>query len=231
MLIAVFVSFSPTFYLRAFVAEAARFPIAGLYLYVHGLIMTAWYVLFFVQGTLTVSSRIRAHRRLGRVGALLAVAVVLSGAYVSLKMPSHFVALGLPPEVQMGVGLGITIGNLVTLTAFVAVIGAALLLRRQAPWHGRLMFWSFALTLGPVLGNPTNRLGARLIEPLVPQWLPNSYLILLVCFVALSLYDLTRTRRIHLATIVGAVVFVVTIQAHRAIMQTEAARAFVEWLL
>jgi hypothetical protein len=231
MLLAVFVSFSPTFYLRTLVSETARFPIAGPYLYVHGVIMTAWYVLFVVQGTLAASGRVGIHRRLGRVGAFLAVAVVLSGAEVSLKMPSHFVAIGAPPETQMGVGLGITIANLLTLVAFVAVIGAALSLRRQPPWHGRLMFWSFALTLGPVLGNPTNRLGARLVEPLVPHWLANSYVILLVCLVALGLYDLTRTRRLHPATLVGAVAFVITIETHRAVIQTETARAFVRSLL
>jgi hypothetical protein len=51
--------------------------------------MTAWYLLFFVQTMLGRLERPSQHRRLGIIGALLAIGVVGLGVYVTLNMVSR----------------------------------------------------------------------------------------------------------------------------------------------
>ena len=70
----VFLGFAPTFYLRPLFAP--HFPLrpVPLYRYVHGTVMTLWYVLFLIQASLVARGRTHLHRRIGVVAALTAVA-------------------------------------------------------------------------------------------------------------------------------------------------------------
>jgi hypothetical protein len=54
-------------------------------LHVHGVIMSLWCLLLFVQAYLVATHRIRVHRRLGILGAVLAFAVVAMGAYATVE--------------------------------------------------------------------------------------------------------------------------------------------------
>ena len=64
LLALVLVGFAPTFYLRAYrgtsqlPALVQRLP---LHLYVHGVVLTLWFVLFLVQTALVASHRINQH--------------------------------------------------------------------------------------------------------------------------------------------------------------------------
>jgi hypothetical protein len=226
----VFAGFSRTFYLRLLVPEGGRLPLSP-YLYVHGAVMTAWYALFATQAFLVASGRVSLHRRIGVAGAVLAAAVVATGAYASLRMPGHFAALGAPPEVVYGLGGGIMIGNLLRLVLFAGLFIAAVWLRRRSQWHGRLMFWSFLLTLDPAFGGggtrPLGPLIGALAGPALTHFLP-----LIVGFVALAAHDWLAARRVHAATWVGGVAYAVyTSPLPFMIVGTPAARAFIESLM
>src|SRR5277367_1561087 len=67
-----FAGFARSYYLRAWLGKRALAPILQL----HGLIMTAWIVLFTVQIVFIAKHRIQLHRKLGVLGALLAALVV-----------------------------------------------------------------------------------------------------------------------------------------------------------
>src|SRR3546814_66581 len=64
----VFAGFARTYYLRS----AFDGPPLTLLLYVHGAVMTSWFVLFIVQARLVAHGHAGVHRRLGAFGALLA---------------------------------------------------------------------------------------------------------------------------------------------------------------
>ena len=66
----VLIGFSPTFYLRAFFDV----PAIPLYVYAHGVAMTAWFIWFCVQTTAAYSGRVALHRRLGAIGGFLVAA-------------------------------------------------------------------------------------------------------------------------------------------------------------
>lgn len=50
--------------------------------HLHGALFTSWFVLFAVQTVLVQRRDIRLHQRLGRMGALLAILMVLSGSVI-----------------------------------------------------------------------------------------------------------------------------------------------------
>lgn len=88
LLAVVVVGFAPTFFLRGYFGTARlppglrTFPV---YLWVHGVVLTSWFLLFFAQTVLVASHRTGLHRRLGVFGAVLAMAVVLVSANVLIR--------------------------------------------------------------------------------------------------------------------------------------------------
>ena len=71
----VFVGFAPTYYLRG-LSEAR--PLSPL-VHLHGIVSTAWILLFLTQTSLVAARRTDLHRRLGIAGVVLAVSVLVIG--------------------------------------------------------------------------------------------------------------------------------------------------------
>src|SRR4029453_3111358 len=80
----VFVGFSPTYYLKGLYGTRALSP----FLHFHGMLFTSWILLFVTQTALVAAKRTDLHRRLGIVGALLAVAMLVVGAAVTDATPA-----------------------------------------------------------------------------------------------------------------------------------------------
>src|SRR5271154_4512454 len=73
--------FARSYYLKSLFGR----PPLPLLLHVHGVIMSSWCALFFVQAYLVATHRIRVHRRLGILGAGLAFLVVAIGTYATVE--------------------------------------------------------------------------------------------------------------------------------------------------
>src|SRR4029077_3329174 len=72
---AVFLGFARTFYLRGYLPlPLGAGPLSPL-LVVHGVLNTSWFALFTVQTLLVARGRTDIHRRLGVLGAVLAITV------------------------------------------------------------------------------------------------------------------------------------------------------------
>jgi hypothetical protein len=77
-----------TFFLRGYFGTARLPPglrTLPVYLWVHGVVLTSWFLLFLAQAVLVASHRTGFHRRLGVFGAVLAMAVVLVSANVLIR--------------------------------------------------------------------------------------------------------------------------------------------------
>lgn len=127
-----FIGFAQTYYLKVLFGT----PPLRLLLHIHGLVMTTWFVLFFVQVRLIAVHRTDLHRRLGVAGAVVAgLALVVGAAVVLSQGHLHLIeneASLEPPLVLLPVSLG-------TLLLFGIFVTAAILLRRRADYHKRLM--------------------------------------------------------------------------------------------
>lgn len=77
----VFAGFARTYYLRMLFGK----PALPWLLHVHGALMTAWFVLFFVQTSLISAHRVDLHKRLGIFGGVLASTMVAVGIVVATR--------------------------------------------------------------------------------------------------------------------------------------------------
>jgi hypothetical protein len=189
MALIVFVGFAQTYYLKVLF----RTPPLRLLLHIHGLVMTAWLVLFFVQVRLIAAHRADLHRRLGVVGAVLAGMVLMVGVPVALSQGHlHLIANDSPLEPPL-VFLPVPLGTLLLFGTFVT---AAIFLRRRADYHKRVMALSCLSILLPGL----DRLPLQFIE--------NADRLTLfglndVCIVICVAYDASKNRRVHRAWVWG----------------------------
>lgn len=190
----VFLGFLPSFYFR-FHFRTAALP---LHLLIHGVVMTAWTLLFVAQTVLVARRKSGLHRKLGWAAAVLAAVVFVVGVYATLAMPAYYAERGivLPFPIEI-----LVVGNLFGFVLFGGYVGTAILLRRDTGAHKRLMYWANIVTMGPAL-TPIRSFG-EIIAPYFPTTFPPEIALGWVAWAALMTHDWLATRGFHPATIVG----------------------------
>ena len=189
----VLVGFAQTYYLKVLF----RTPPLPLLLHVHGIVMTAWIVLFAVQVRLIAAHRADLHRQLGVVGAVVAGMVLAMGVPVALSQGRlHLIKNDTPIEPAL-VFLPIPLGILLLFATFVT---AAILLRRRAAYHKRFMALSCLSIVLPGL----DRLPLQFIEN-ADRWV--LYGLNDACIALCFAYDALRHRRVHPAWVWGSATF------------------------
>ena len=215
MAITVFVGFAPSYYLRAFgdrpmVTRFGGLPFTPLF-HLHGVLFTAFVVLFIVQTTLVASHRVAVHRRLGIAGGLLAVVMTLVGTATGITA----VARGsVPPELKPV----ILAGSLFEMLLFAIFVGAALWLRANKAAHKRLMLLAYISIISAAV--------VRL--PGVQSDLFGDDVALLFLLAGI-VYDLVTQRRVHPAYVVGGALLVASVPLQQMVSRTETWRAFASW--
>jgi hypothetical protein len=220
LLAAVLVGFARTLYLRPFLG----LPVMPAYLYVHGVVLTAWFLLLPMQVLSVRRDRTPLHRRVGPFGAVLAVAV----AAISLLTLARRVAPFMD-EAPFA-----AFGNLMSVMAFLSCVGIALLLRHRPEAHKRLMLLGSIVITGPALDRMARLPAlANLLEPFLPDALSQpgvAFAMLATPSLMLAVvgYDLLTRRRPHPATLGGILaIFGLAPAVSAALMYSGAWSAFV----
>lgn len=176
----VFAGFARSYYLKTIFEPRPFYPL----LHVHGLVMTAWFLLFGIQTWLIERHRVQVHRRLGVLGALLAGAILAVGATV--------VVIGGragdgPPGVPIAL---ISLVSLMNFLAFGLLVGAAIMFRAQGGTHKRLMLVATANLLSAAI----QRIPLEIIRTggLIAVY-GSVDLFIIICMA----YDGFRHRRLH----------------------------------
>jgi hypothetical protein len=212
----VLIGFAQTYYLRPILPAPARplRPLSPL-LHVHGVLFTGWMLLLVAQTRLIAARRVDLHRRVGVAGGLLAVAMVVVGVISAL----HAVLRGAsPPGIEPRRFLVVP---LAAITLFALFLAAALLARRDAQTHKRLI----------ILAN------LALLPPALARWLifyfgfgpPLVFAVATLYLVPLVVWDLTRWKRLHPVTLWGGLLLVLSGPGRFALGQTDAWLAFADW--
>jgi hypothetical protein len=210
----VFAGFARTFYLNGFFSQ---FPLTGLLVF-HGLVMTSWFVLFFVQVRLVASHRTDIHRRLGVYGAVLAALVLIVGTTTAIVAArAGHSPPGAPPAL---VFLAIPIGDMVM---FAALVGSALWMRRRPEFHKRLMLLA-------TLGILTAAIARIPIDALQSAGLPAFFGVTDLLILACVTVDTIRHRRLHPAFGWGFGFVVLTEVGRFLLAGTPQWMAFAKWL-
>lgn len=178
-----FAGFARSYYLRAWLGKRALAPV----LHLHGMIMTAWIVLFTVQIVFIAKHRIQLHRKLGVLGALLAALVVGLGAFIVVRD----VGRQSPNATTASFWTLFAAFDGINLILFGGLVFAAVWMRRRSDVHKRLMLLAALSLLPPALG--------RIAIQFVPdEREPITKLALLAgCVVLVVLIDTLRNRRLH----------------------------------
>src|SRR5262249_50012318 len=131
-IVAVFVGFAPTFYLRGyFVLRPDQPPLSPL-LIVHGLVGTSWMALFLAQSLLVLRRRTDLHQRLGIVTAIVAMFLVVVAVTTLIDALRRDVGpFGLDPRIWF---LSVPLMGTIIFGVLVAV---ALVRRRRPETHRR----------------------------------------------------------------------------------------------
>ncbi len=120
-----FIGFSPSFYLRSIPDPLPTHQI------VHGILNSAWVLLFLTQALFISARRLRWHITLGTASILILVLMIPTGYYVVLVKT----AAGLKTPDEAGF-------NLIGLTLVLVFAVAGLLNRKRPYYHKRLMLFA-----------------------------------------------------------------------------------------
>ena len=218
MALTVFAGFAPTYFAPLAsgrpVATFSGGPATGI-VHAHAALFTAWVLLFIVQTSLVASRRVAVHRRLGIAGALVAAAMIVAGARIAVASAARGAA---PPGVDPLAFLAIPLFDMLMFATFVT---AALVMRKNAQAHKRLMLLAYiSIIVAAVARLP----GVLPLGPLVFFGL--AFLFVLVGVV----YDLLSRGRVHAVYLWGGTLLVASGPLRLAISGTGAWRALAELL-
>lgn len=178
-LVIVFAGFAHTYFLK-FLFDTPALP---WLVQLHGAVMTAWFLLFFVQTWLIASHRADLHRRLGKVGAALVAVMVVLGIVVVLiaaAREAHAHTKDAPFFLML------LLLDPFTLLVFAAMVASAIALRyRRGDVHKRLMLLATLSLTSVAIG--------RLPFPTFAFfWLAYG-----LCLFVPAIVDTVRNRRLH----------------------------------
>jgi hypothetical protein len=211
----VLAGFSRTYYLKTLFHTAA---LPSMLVHVHGLLMTAWVVLFIVQVRLVSANRVRLHQRLGYAGVGLALAILATGLPMALRA-GKFGSASTPPAIP---ALSFLVVPLFDLLMFALLFGGAVYYRRRPAAHKGLMLLTAVNLLPPALG----RMPVPALLALGPLWFFGVPTVLGLTYVVL---DARRHHRVNRVALTGLLLLVASYVVRLAIMTTAPWLSFAAW--
>jgi hypothetical protein len=196
----VLAGFARTYYLKPFFHTP---DLPNRIVHLHGIVMTAWVLLFITQVSLVATRRTRVHQRLGIAGGVLAALVFVVGILTALFAAAREHTPGPPALAFLIVPLG-------DMLIFAVLISLALYYRRNLPVHKRLMLLAAINILTPAIA----RIQLRFIidgGPLAFWGLTD------LCLVACVAYDTFKHRRLHPVFLWGSI-FLIAMQPLRLLL-------------
>lgn len=191
----VFAGFARTLYLRYWFDVP---PLSQLMI-LHGIVFTAWMLLFIVQTRLIAANNVRAHMRLGAAGVGLAALVFAVGLATVIVSASATRPRGMGMASYQFVFVPFFI-----IVTFAGLVMAAVLLRRRPQIHKRLMTLAMITVLPPATARLINLFGGL-----------DHFLLLQTSFTAAFvtccvLYDWFKNRLLHPVYLVGGTLLVLS---------------------
>jgi hypothetical protein len=151
----------------------------------HAIMFMGWVAIYLLQNIFVASGRMALHRRLGWVAAGWIIPMIVLGFGVTIAM----VRRGQVPFFFQP--LHFLVFDPLSLVAFAALTGSAILLRNRTEWHRRLHLCGMAMLMGPGFGR-------FLPMPLLQPWAwEATFAATLIFPIAGVVYDRRRTAHVH----------------------------------
>jgi hypothetical protein len=215
-LIVVLVGFARTYFL----AGLFRAPLPNLLVHIHGAAFTLWILLFIAQISLVTARRVDLHRRIGLLGFVLALVMIVLGVVTaSDRLARHVAQPGTETVAEVRAFYTVPLGDMLMFATFLYF---GYRNRLQPAVHKRLM-WLATLSLLDA--------GFDRWTVLAPYPLP---LVNLVCFVPLLLllagYDWWSRGKVQRVTMWSAIFMLVAQQIRHPLGNTAAWQSFAAWV-
>jgi hypothetical protein len=180
----VFWGFAPSYYLKLIFGA----PPLSTRLHIHGAVMSSWLVLFFVQACLISARRTDWHRRLGIIGIVIAIGVVLLGSTTTINAAVREVGRH---SDEANTRVAVLCLELIQMALFAGLVAAAVAMRRRPDFHKRLMLLATACMMPSAFSR----------IPLNLTFMVSNFVSILIlfnlCVIVPALIDTLRNRRLH----------------------------------
>jgi hypothetical protein len=180
ILVIVVSGFAQSYFLPGMVL--AKLPNALVH--IHGAIFVSWIFLLVGQNFLVAAKKIQWHIALGILGVILPPLMAVFGVLTVFDSIRRN-GTGIPPQILI-------VGDFGELALFLGLVTWAMLVRRKAAAHKRLMVLATMAITGPAI----NRWPIRL---------PGTLAVFLILPLFVVAYDACSTRRIQRATAVACI--------------------------
>ncbi len=219
--ISVFLGFARTFYLAPLFPGAQELAPPEPFFFFHGAVFTAWIIVLLIQVWLVRAGDIGMHRKLGVIGAVVAVAVFLTGmigAVVAAQRPGGFIGPPIPPE-------GFFIVPVLDMVFFGLCVFLALRWRSDSQSHKRLMLLAtLSICQAALVRIPFPPLGDA-AGPVIQM------LFSLLFVVAMAAWDKRTLGRVHPVTLWAGIALVLSQPLKIAVASIGAVQALMRPLL
>ena len=215
------IGFAPTLYLRVFF----EVPPIPLYLHVHGVVVTSWFVWLVLQASLVSIRRTDLHRQIGIAGVVLGLAIVIAGPMATLNFVPRLATNDVELEPLIKLFSWVVSLNSTMILGFVIFLSAALYLRHRPDTHKRFMLFASMSLIPPAV--------ARISFWPIFSWAEEPPLVTVGCLLLLIpmiVRDLIAEKRLHKATVIGSFGFALAILVPLVLRNTEFVQAFVRGL-
>ncbi len=202
---AIISGFGPNFYKKMMAGGVEHEP---LVLKIHASVFTAWLFLISLQIGLVKWKKVKMHMKLGLLSVPLGIAVVIAGVVVA----AHASRAAFDKSQDMG-SLQFFFHQLMDMAVFGAFFAAAIVTRKSAAMHKRLMVLGTTFLLGAGF--------ARAIGPLIGAWFESPSAVvqiagyIVVAYGGINLlmamavaYDWITRKRVHPANAWGVPIIV-----------------------
>jgi hypothetical protein len=224
-----FTGFAGTYWLQLPAGTFVGSPLVHL----HGLLFSVWTLFFLWQAASIASRRNASHRAWGLAGIALATAMVFTGTAVAIAGLQYRIAQG-----QAEAGRAFLVVPLTAIWLFAGFVIAAMVRRRSADWHKRLMLLANANLIGAAIarffflaftgGGPGLRPGlgppASTATALIPSLL--AYVVILLAMA----FDWRTRGRPHPAYVWGLGISVAVVVLRGPLSGSESWSAFAGFL-
>jgi len=218
MAVIVFFGFARTFYL-SFWFEQGRQSSSAPVFYIHGAVFTAWMLLMILQPALIRAHRATTHRAIGRLGAVIAIGVVITGIDVALVAAAR--PVDSIPSAKTAEFLCVI---LVGIVMFGLLVSLAIAFRNHSAFHKRFMLLATINLLQAAIVRTPIRFPVDFI-PAETFVLANLFILPMV------VWDLCVLRRIHPATLWGGLAILVSLPLRFWLSETPAWHTVADWLI
>ncbi len=214
--ILIVLGFSRTYYLRFLFDQ----PPLTILIHLHALVFTAWLLLFIVQTRFIAANNLRAHKKLGVAGAVLAAFVFLIG------LISPFATMYPPVPRPAGLNaLQFLAIPLFSIGLFGLFVVLGLSYRRRSAFHKRFMLLAMISVLGPPVARLIRFFGFGehfvLIQASVAAFF-------ILCALV---YDAVKHRLLHPVFAIGGVLLVLSWPLRFYWARSEGWEAAMAWLM